>query len=118
MGVKGALLKAGDFNRRVEILEKNTITSTSGEKKKGAPTSLGFRYAHRNDGMGSQEIEGQLIGVGISVFTFRNDTMFLGKSSRLIIRDYDGEWEVSAPFELVDSRGRQIRMKCTKYGES
>ncbi len=112
------LLKAGDFNRRVEILEKTTSTSSTGEKKFGSPNSLGHRYANRNDGVGTQEVEGQLIGVGLTVFTFRNDSILVGKSSRLLIRDIDGDWEVSAPIQLVDTRGRQIMLKCIKYGES
>jgi hypothetical protein len=118
MVMKERLLGAGEMNRRLEIFEKNYAKGSSGEPKLGDPQSLGHRYANRVDGNGTEEEDGQLVGVALAVFTMRYDSALASKATRLIIRDLDGDWEVSSPAEMLGSRARQMKLKCVRYGET
>ncbi len=111
------LLGTGDFNRRVEFFEKTYVKNASGESIK-TDVSLGNRYVNRIDGVGSQDDDGQLLAVAVATFTMWYDPIIAIKASQLIINDGGIEWEIAGPFQMVDSKGRQMKLKCVARGES
>lgn len=107
---------AGQMTSRVLVLENTTTKSPGGELLE-ALNEIGTRSARRADRTGNEVENASLQGVAFTTFTLRYEEAIAVKASQLVIRDFDGDWQVVAPMAVVGGRRRYMDLKCRKRGE-
>ena len=107
---------AGELNRQIEFLENVAGASSSGVVNKENLTSLGTMMAKRLGARGNEDSDGRLVGVGICRYQMRFDANLFAKSSKLVVRDFDGDWQIIGPPQLLGGRKRYVEITCKKRG--
>jgi hypothetical protein len=54
--------------------------------------------------------------VSIARFQMRFVQSLFGKGGKLIVRDFDGDWNVDGPIQVMGGRNRYMQLKCVKRG--
>ena len=108
-------LFSGTLNRRIELFYETKTKQATGERIK-VFTSFGMRWSKREDANVNQDDAGKLITINETVFTVRYNPLIMEKAAVLIVRDFDGDYEVVAPKLASESFGRKkfIELKCSK----
>lgn len=107
---------AGEMTSRIEFFENISPVSGSGTVKRSQLQSLGSHQAKRIDGTPSVDSDDRLLDVAIAVYQMRFVRSLFDKGGKLIVRDFDGDWEVSGPLQVMGGRNRYMQFKCTKRG--
>lgn len=107
---------AGEMTSRIEFFENTTPVSDSGVLKRDTLSPLGSYPAKRIDGTGNVDTDGRLMDVSIARFQMRFVQSLFGKGGKLIIRDFDGDWNVDGPIQVMGGRNRYMQLKCVKRG--
>lgn len=110
------LLGAGELRNRIEFFENITPVSDSGTVKRSALQSLGKYWANRTDASPSVDDDDRLLDISVTVYQMRFVSSLFDKGGKLIVRDFDGDWEVSGPLQVTDGRKRYMQFKCVKRG--
>ena len=107
---------AGQFNRRVEMFVEQKTDDATGERTLQY-VSQGKRWAYRKDTKTTQDEQGQLVGLSMVEYVIRYNAEIMQNGLVYIIRDFDGDFDVVGPPQLVgEGRGRKryIILKCEK----
>lgn len=107
---------AGEMTSRIEFFENITPVSDSGTVKRSTLQSLGTHQAKRMDGSPSVDNDDRLLDVSMAIYQMRFDNTLFTKGGKLIVRDFDGDWEVSGPPQVLGGRNRYMQFKCVKRG--
>ena len=107
---------AGEMNSRITFFENTTAKSASGVVGKVTLNELGTRSAKREDAFSSEDIEGRVQGVDTVTFQVRFDATLFGKGAKLIVRDFDGDFEVIGRPRIMSGQKRYMEFKAQKRG--
>lgn len=107
---------AGELNARVEIYENDETKNSSGELI-DTEVLVVTRNVKRIDGGGSEIEEGRLQAIGNRKYQMRYDNTIALKASKLFVRDFDGDWQVFGPVQILGGRNRYMQLNCRKRGE-
>lgn len=108
--------RAGEMTSRVEFFENTTPVSDTGTVKRDSLTSLGKFAAKRIDGNEGIDNDDRLVDLAFVTYQLRFNTTLFGKGGRLVIRDFDGDYDVRGPLQILGGRNRYMQCKAVKRG--
>lgn len=107
---------AGEMASRITFLENTTPVSASGVVKKDELAEVATVSAKRIDGTGNADDEGRLLDVAMVTYQVRFNSTLFAKGGSLVVRDFDGEYDVKGPFQIVGGRNRYMQCQAVKRG--
>lgn len=107
---------AGEMTSRIEFFENVSGTDEFGTVGKDAPESLGTYSAQRIDGRPGTDDDGRLADVAMVTYRMRFVRSLFDKGGSLIVNDFDGEWQVKGPIQVMGGRNRYMQFNCQKRG--
>lgn len=107
---------AGELTRRVEFFENVSGTDTYGTAGKSTPQSLGTFSAKRTLGANGVDEDGRLADVGKVTYQMRFNATLFAKAGSLFLTDFDGDWHVVGPIQILGGRNRYMQFNCEQRG--
>lgn len=108
--------RAGEMTSRIEFFENTTPVSGSGTVKRDSLTSLGEFPAKRMDGNENIDNDGRLVDLSMVSYQLRFNSALFAKGGKLVIRDFDGDYDVRGPLQILGGRNRYMQCKAVKRG--
>ena len=107
-------IHAGQLNYQVELFEKTHTTNATGEAETTL-SSLGFRFAKRSSvSSNDDDGDGRVVLLNTTAYIFRYEPFLIEKKSKIVIRDFTGDYHVNSVEILANGRKRFLELKGMK----